>query len=291
MSWTSVYFYIKRYLGYATIAFMAIFMLSCSDDPISPQSEHFEAIGMVILQSGATVLDYYGPDYGAGDQTAYLDTLYASQGLNPHWNVRFYNEDGDLVDPPEDDKWFSAEFANPDLAELWWHEGEEGEFEFHIRGNQAGQTTVEFKIMHIDHADFTTLPIPLVVDETVLHDEPVGVRLIDEESDQLLATAYVEGSGSSSQGSFTLSAGATTDHIEALFFDEEDIEFWPEVPPHSLVVESSNTSVVNITGQEMDEPWAFKLHAVGTGTATITVYLYHDGAVGKTFTPIDVVVN
>jgi hypothetical protein len=271
---------------------IAVFAISCDDDPIAPQSDHFEAVGMVIFQSGAMVLDYYGPEYDAGDQTAYLDTLYASQGLNPHWSVRFYNEDGDLVDPPEEDnQWFAADFANPDLAELWWHEGEDGEFDFHLKGNQAGQTTVEFKIMHIDHADFTTLPIPLVIDETVLHGAPVGVRLYDEESEDLLATAYIAGSGNDSEGLFTLTAGNTTDHIEAIFFDEEDIAFWPGVPPHSLVVESSNTSVVNITGQEPEEPWAFKLEAVSAGTANITVYIYHDGAVGKTFTPINVVVN
>ncbi len=266
--------------------------LSCSDDdPVSPQAEHFEAIGIQVLQSGVVILDYYGPDYGAGDNIARFDTLYASQGLNPHWETMFYNEDGDLVEPPSDaDKSFGAEFADASVAEIWWHEGEEGEYEFHLRGKKEGRTTVEFKVLHAGHADFTTLPIPVVIGTEVLHDAPIGVKLKDEESGDLLATAWLADS-SKFEGSLTVDAGSTTDHIEAVFFDSNGTEFWPGVPPHSLVVESSNETIVTVTGQEPAEPWAFRLTGETTGSATITVYIYHDGSVGKTFTPVPVTVN
>jgi len=276
--------------------FLITFMIigpSCSDDddPVSSQANHFDAIGMQILQSGVVILDYYGPNYGAGDDIADLDTLSASQGLNPHWNTKFYDEDGELIDPPtDDDKSFGAEFADTSIAELWWHEGEDGTYEFHLRGKKEGYTTVEFKVLHVDHADFTTLPIPLVIGDEVLHDAPIGARLYDEESGNLLTTAWIADS-SKIEGSLTVSVGTSTDHIEAIFFDENDTEFWPEVPPHSLVVESSDEDVVTITGQEENEPWAFKLTGVSEGTATITVYIYHDGSVGKTFTAIPVTVD
>ncbi|MBD3169769.1 MAG: hypothetical protein GF307_09830, partial [candidate division Zixibacteria bacterium] len=255
-----------------------------SSDPVTPQEEHYEAVGLVIYSSGVPVLDYYGPDYNAGDDVAYLDTLEISQGLNPHWDLQFYAEDGSLQDPPDDaDKSFGAEFADPSIAELWWHEGEEGEFAFHIRGLRAGQTTAEFKVYHNDHADFSTLPIPLVVDTTVLHDAPIGVNLYDEESDSLLATAYLEDSNIVT-GSLMVTANEETDHIVAQFFDQYGVEFWPGVPPHSLVVESSDTTIAAVTGQQPDEPWAFKLQGNSSGNCEITVYIYHDGSVGKTFT-------
>lgn len=274
-------------------ALIVVASISCSDedDPISPQAEHFEAIGIQVLQSGVVILDYYGPDYGAGDNIARFDTLYASQGLNPHWETKFYNEDGDLVDPPSDaDKSFGAEFADTSVAELWWHEGEEGEYEFHLRGKKEGETTVEFKVLHAGHADFTTLPISVIIGAEILHDEPIGVNLKDEETGDIFATAWLADSAKV-EGNLTVDAGSTTDHIEALFFDSYGTEFWPGAPPHSLVVESSNETTVTITGQEPDEPWAFKLTGESPGSATITVYIYHDGSVGETFTAIPVTVN
>lgn len=286
-----------------TMLFRTVLVLSASaialmaggcgddDDPISSQTEHLEAIGMVVYQSGSVVMDYFGPDYLASDTVAYNDTLRASQGLNPHWEVKFYDEDTVLIDPPEsDDHHLNAVFGNSSLAELWWHEGEEGEFEFHMRGLAAGTTTVRFQVMHIDHADFSTLPVPLIIDDQVLHDAPIGVKLHDEESGDLLATAWLADS-SKATGTIQLQSGTTTDHIEAIFFDEYGTEFWPGVPPHSLVVTSSDSSVARITGQEPDEPWAFRVQGAGSGTCTITVYIYHDDHIGKTFTPITVQVD
>ncbi len=278
---------------YSVLAALLILTIGCSDDdnPLKPQEEHFDAVGLIIYQSGATILDYFAPDYAPGTEEI-DDTLFVSLGLNPHWEVKFYDEEKNIIDPPDDeDKHFGAEFADAGVAELWWHEGEEGEFDFHIKGLTAGSTTVEFQVLHVDHADFTTLPIPMVVDTTVLHDEPIGVKLVDEESDSLMATAYLEGSGISTTDTLRVAEGETTDHIETIFFDENDIEFWPGVPPHSLVVTSSDTAIVAITGQEQDEPWAFKLEGKSAGECTITVFIYHDGEVGKQFEEIPVAVN
>lgn len=276
----------------SAVLFMCLAGGCSDDDPLSPQAVHFDAIGMLIYQSGAVVLDYFGPDYTASDQVADLDSITISQGLNPHYNAKFYDEDGNIVDPPDDaDKYLSAVFDDTSVAELWWHEGEEGEYEFHIRGKKAGQTTVTFQVYHIDHPDFATLPIPLTVDDQVLHDAPIGVKLIDEESGDSLATSYLADSSQSVQGSVSISSGTTSDHIEAIFFDYSGTEFWPPVPPHSLVVESADTSIVAVTGQEQDEPWAFKLQGKNPGTTTITVYIYHDDHIGKTFKPITVSVN
>ncbi|MBD3233371.1 MAG: hypothetical protein GF315_06570 [candidate division Zixibacteria bacterium] len=284
---------IRPIIVYSVMIILSIIIIGCSDDdnPLTPQEEHFDAAGLIIYQSGATILDYFAPDYPPGT-TEIDDTLFVSQGLNPHWNAKFYDEDRNVIDPPDNDnQHFGAEFADSDIAELWWHEGDEGEFEFHINGLAEGVTTVEFQALHVDHADFTTLPIPIVVDTTVLHGEPIGVKLIDEESDSLLATAYLEGSGNPTQDTLRVVGGETTDHIETIFFDEDDIEFWPGVPPHSLVVTSSDTTIAAITGQEPDEPWAFKLNGKSAGECTITVFIYYDGEIDKQFEEIPVTVN
>ena len=285
----------NSFFSYALIVLLAVVVslgiVSCSDDddPVSSQANHFDAVGFLIYASGVKLLDYFGPDYGPGDNVALLDTLRASQGLNPAWSARFYDEDTVEIDPPTDaDKSLAAIFTDPTVAEIWFHPGEDGDFDdFHLRGLRPGSTTVKFQVMHADHADFTTLPIPIIVDTNVLHDEPIGVILEDEESGTELAKAWVVATDSVT-GSLTVSANDSTDHMEAIFFDVHDTEFWPDETHHSLVVTSSDTTVVKISGQEAEEPWAFKLVGRNAGSATITVYLYHDAAIGKTFTSIPV---
>ena len=284
----------KLILGATAILALALVVAGCSDDddPVSSQSEHFDAVGYIIYASGVKVLDYFGPDYGAGDNVAYLDTLRASQGLNPRWDSKFYNEDTVEINPPSPShQTLAAEFTDPGIAELWWHDGEDGYFEdFHLRGLAPGTTTVKFKVMHVGHADFTTLPIPVIIDTNVLHDTPVGIILEDEDSGTLLATAWTTDIDSVS-GSLSVPANDSTDHIEVIFFDQNATEFWPDDVVHSLVVESSDTTVVKISGQDPAEPWAFRLVGRAAGSATITVFLYHNAAIGKTFTAIPVNVN
>ena len=282
---------LKKYLFLSLMFVLTLLFGGCGDDKISGQEEHYDAVGIVIYQSGVKVLDYYGPDYQAGDAIAYMDTLRGSIGLNPHWNAKFYNDDEEEIDPPltpdEGGQQTLAAVFDPELGELWWHDNEDGHFEFHLRGLQSGNGTIAFKVMHLGHSDFTTLPIPLVIDSEVLHDAPIGVKLLDEESGDLLATAWLADSAHV-EGTLTVAADDSTDHIEVLFFDINDTEFLPVVPPHSLVVESSDTTAVTIGGQEEEEPWAFKLYGHNTGSAAITIYLYHDDAIGKTFSPVTV---
>ncbi len=261
------------------------------DDPLSPPEDHFEAVGLQIVKSGVVIFSYYGPDFAPGTIET-DDTIKISQGLSDHWDVKFYDKDSTVIAPPDDaDKSFSAVFSDPSVAELWWHEGEEGEFEFHMRGLKEGFTTVEFKVMHNDHADFTTLPIPVLVDSTVNHGPPVEVQLKDEDSGDLLATSYVVASSSEPNDTIKVAEGNTTDHIVAYFFDDNSIKFQPGVPPHSLVVESGNTAIADTTGLEPDEPWAFKITGKSADTTDITVKIMHGDNLGKPFKPITVVVT
>ena len=285
---------LKKFMLFAIAIALPVLFTGCGDDDITGQEEHFDAVGIVISQSGVTVLDYYGPDYQAGDSLAYLDTLHLSLGLNPHWDAKFYDEDSQEVDPPITPNHggyhtLAATFI-PGIAELWWHEGEDGDFEFHVRGLESGNGKVVFNIMHLGHSDFTTLPIPVVIDTNVLHDVPVGVKLYDEETEQLLATSWLADSAYT-EGSLTVANGDSTDHIEVMFFDQNGTEFQPPVPPHSLVPVSADTLIVSIGGQMENEPWAFKLYGKSAGSTTVIVYLYHDDAIGKTFSPINVTIQ
>jgi hypothetical protein len=276
----------------ALFLFIIFFAGSCEDgDPIAPQEEHFDAVGIRITQSGVLILDYFAPDYPAGTTTI-SDTVFLNQGINPKMEANFYDENKNIIAPPNNSEIsFGAQFTDNTIAEIWWHAGEEGTFDdFHLKGLKNGSTTFKFQVLHAGHADFQTLQIPVVVDTLVLHGEPVGVRLYDENSGSLLAEANLAADGTVS-GSIVINNGTSTDHIEAIFFDEENIEFSPPTPEHSLQVASSQISIASITGIEPDEPWAFKVQANSAGSCTITLSILHNGTAEETFAPIPVIVN
>ncbi|MCO6474257.1 MAG: hypothetical protein PHW27_06060 [Melioribacteraceae bacterium] len=131
---------------------------ACSeDDPVAPQEEHFEAIGMIIETSGIRVASILR---GETD-----DTLHAFVNIDSdHYEVKFYDEDENIVDPPDDeDQTFDWQIDNPEILEVSQHEAHQGEFEFHLRGKAEGTTFIEFFIMHLGHPDFRSGKFPVKV--------------------------------------------------------------------------------------------------------------------------------
>ena len=146
-----------------TAILTTILLYGCSEDsdPIAPQEEHFEPVGMVIYDAGIKVLDYYAPDYQVG-----ADTIKVNMGLSPKYTIKFYEDikSKNLIDPPTDPEMtFGAVFSNTNIAVLEWGAEEEGSFSFFINGLTLGLTEVEFQVLHAGHPDFRTPKIPMIV--------------------------------------------------------------------------------------------------------------------------------
>ncbi len=139
------------------IIFIAFLQLGCSDDPITPQEEHFEAEGIVFLQSGIKIAEIF--------QGVTSDTLLAPLGsMTTGIDVKFYNSNKEMIEPPNDpDLSFAWEIADTNTVSVWQHPGEEGSFEFHLEGSSAGETLMEFFIIHEGHADFRSGKITISV--------------------------------------------------------------------------------------------------------------------------------
>ena len=271
----------KFLFNFILIAFLLI--AGCAeDDPVSNQEEHFEAIGMYFSTSGIKIAQIL-----RGETS---DTLVAPLGgLSEHIEIQFFDENENLIDPPtDDDKKLAWEIGNSNLAEIWQHEGEEGGYEFHLKGLHEGVTTIEFFVSHLGHNDYRSGNIPLkVVNEENAHGEPVGFTIKDEETGNTLATLNADGSVT---GTLEVNAGETTEHMEVEFFDENGVEFQP-ASPHSLYALPNNTDKLLIVGQEEDEPWAFKLQGVSAGNTSVTFGIFYDGELEMTFNPIPVEVK
>ena len=81
--------------------------------------------------------------------------------------VRFIAEDGDRFVPDESEGYGLAwAVGNESITEVEQHE-EDGAWSFHMVGLAAGDTDVQFMLMHIDHEDFTSLPFAVQVTEAI----------------------------------------------------------------------------------------------------------------------------
>jgi hypothetical protein len=147
-----------RYFLIALFSILPLLLITaCSeDDPVTPQVDHFEAIGVVLYQGGDVVAAIL-----RGETS---DTLDAAENETGEITVvRFYDEDENIVEAHADEVTFSWEIADTSIAEVLQDSGEEGAFEFRLRGKQAGTTTIEFFILHEGHADFRSGKLTLVV--------------------------------------------------------------------------------------------------------------------------------
>jgi hypothetical protein len=142
---------------------LLIFVSACSDDNITQQEEHFEAVGMIIYDGQEKLLDYFGPDYDLSDEFA-SDTIFIFTSKSDLLSTKFYDEDKNEMDPPEDEHTtLDADIDDVSIVELEWNEGEEGGFNFYLTGKLQGQTWIRFKILHEGHDDFKTLKNYIVV--------------------------------------------------------------------------------------------------------------------------------
>lgn len=275
--------FLKSLLILSLIA-SGIFLQSCDEsDPVSDQMDHFEAVGLRIYSSGALVLEYY--------KGTVNDTLFAPVGgIGDHMEVKFLKDGKAEVDPPSDsDKSFAFEIENTSMLEIYQHPGEEGGYEFHLKGLQQGDTRMKFKILHNGHPDFTTDWIPVHIEtQAGSHGEPVGLRIKDEATSNPLIT--VDSTGNVF-GTIVVAAGDSTDHLVAFFFDSNGVEFQPDVAMHTLYYAITDTTIAGIEPPSQAEPWAFKIIGKTAGASGLNLGIYHDTTLAKTFTTVPITVN
>ena len=106
------------------LSFILLLTAACSeDDPITPQHEHAEAVGMALLRDGAVVASILRGVPG--------DTLRVDAGVTSEdFDVWFYDADDDLFEEHDDDKIFSWQIADPTLVEVVQEAGKEANSSF-----------------------------------------------------------------------------------------------------------------------------------------------------------------
>jgi hypothetical protein len=256
----------------------------CKEDNIVvPPADHYDAEGMMILNESLTDTVYY---VFRGVAKPGMDTLKAPLGsLTPHWKVYFLDDNAQRLNPPTDpDKSFGWDITNPAVVEVFQDPGDR--WDFHLRGLSLGQTTMRFKILHAGHADFTTPFIPVIVDTSISGDA-TGIKIIDEDSGELL---YRDSSGVIT-GSLSVAFGDTSDHMVVYFLDKGGNTFQPPSPPHSLGFEVADENILGIDPPGADEPYAFRLIGRNLGNTTMVIQIKVGAEIEFNSNPVQVLVS
>lgn len=277
-----------------TLAFFAVsvlFLHSCSEDHSHAPGEHFEAEGAVFLDgSRATYLQIFRGQVDAAFKPKFSAPL---NNLSDAFIVKFLDADKKQKNPPTDPSVkLTWKIANSDIVEVYQHQGEEGGYEFHLRGKKTGTTTIEFFLTHGDHSDYRTgsIPVEVVKDSTTIED-PI-ITYIDEESALEYASADTKGKAN---GGVTVALNDTTDHIEAEIANRDGSVPTLDAAEYFISIVTEDATIAAIVPPTQDEPFAFNIIGKKQGTTKFITKLYRK-IEGKdveiaSFAGISIVVN
>lgn len=272
--------------------FSLLLLNGCSEEtnPINPPSEHFEPEGWLIRDAALqpVLVVFQGQILKNWKGNPVPDTLFAPlNALSEHFSVKFLDANQNIMNPPSDASHsFTMKIADTSVA--GYKKDTPTDYAFHLIGKKIGKTDVELQVQHSGHVDVKTPLIPLVVRvDTTAHGEPVGMKVMLEENDSLLAMMSKDGSVT---GSIVLGVTDTTDHIKIVFFDEYGTEFSPEVPHHSLGSILSSTTIASVL-PEPGEPWVVRIVGKTVGTASVRFTILVSGTAEFTSSAIPILVQ
>lgn len=133
---------------------LALLNTSCTNDALDHEEEHAEPVGFFLLESGVTKVTYQNATVTgsftiqSGEQTGLI-------------SVVFFDADNDEFTPEGDEYSLNLSTSNSEFSFIQ-HE-EDGKWNFHLSGLAAGSGTFVLKVMHGEHSDFVSNPIPVTV--------------------------------------------------------------------------------------------------------------------------------
>lgn len=136
-----------------SILFSAVILLAGCDNPASNDDDHdghSDPHGVRFIMNDEVLLTYM-----EGDATGQFEV--GKDRETAIITAEFLDEDGDEIHGEDLDDEFTLgwEIGNTDLVGIAQHE-DDGRWDFRVVGKSAGETTVQFKLMHGEHADFQT---------------------------------------------------------------------------------------------------------------------------------------
>jgi len=184
---------------------------SCDNSTSSDDhDEHLDPFGVAMILNGVEIAKQENGQviYNEGDHLE-LKTGEETNIIN----IRWISEDGDRFTPEEDVYNLQWAIDDEEVLEVEQHE-EDGKWAFHLKGVGAGETEIRFSLFHVDHADFTSLPFEVHVEEAVASSQ------ITDETGRVLVRIDADGNTDSGMA---INANETTGPYNIYLFDEEGV--------------------------------------------------------------------
>lgn len=147
--------YLKLPIPIAITLSIVLFLSGCG--LFSSKHDHLDAFGIVLKADGEVIAKQENGQitYTHGNSIALLHG-----GQTPAISVEFFDDNGDLFVPDDPDYFLGWNINQQDNVisitsiDAW---------SFRIMGNSEGNATVAFEMVHVDHADFTSMPFNVTV--------------------------------------------------------------------------------------------------------------------------------
>lgn len=143
------------------VLLMAVGLTACDDNPVDDDhddDEHASVEGLSVEINGVEVYRVLEGEVSCAQIPCGITVAAGEE--TPLITVEFLAEDGDEIHAEDfdDDFTLGHEIDDTSVAEFEQH-AEDGTWNFHIRGLQAGVTEMQLQLLHVGHADFTTPPL------------------------------------------------------------------------------------------------------------------------------------
>lgn len=148
----------KKFLSYFIISAVVIICACSESNPVS-QEDHFEASGLVLIKSDAIFMKIFK---GSID-TTFVSKFEITKGESTeYFHVQFLNDSGSVLDPPEDNN-KNFGWIVDDTTIVMPEKNTQDKWSFRLKGINSGTTSLELRLLHLDHPDFKTPKIQVVV--------------------------------------------------------------------------------------------------------------------------------
>jgi hypothetical protein len=273
----------RSIVGITRAVLIAIALAGCSENPVNTQPdvncEHIDGDGLVIhlgavvqaSQWQATVSGGFALDSDEQVNGYALTVLDAdSLGITvpagcPH-EPRYEVADTTIAQ------------VIPDPTDPW---------RFAIRGKAGGSTSLRVRLWHVDHADFTSQPLPITVTQVVPH-VPIGAAgAMLFRGCSRVASWALGIAGGYGKVVVPLQEPARAYGIE--FIDAADVPVDPSESGYDLAWQISNPAIAAVA-LDAGERWRFRITPQAVGHTTVAFTLRWNGAAEYTTGAFDVVV-
>jgi len=264
--------FIKKHFAllvlFSIIIVPALIINGCGEDSLTtPQSEHFEPAGLFIIPEGSsdTILQVFNGVVNSGD------TLKAPLNiLSTHWEVYFWDENKNVITPPSDGS-NTLGFTIRDASVVETVLDNPNDWAFHLKGLSLSPdtTSMQIKVLHQGHSDFTTPFVPVKVDPCEIPD-PAGFVVIDTVTNTIIAR---DSAGVQTGDTIIINAGSSTNRLKIYWLDKEGERFQP-CDSYTLSANVNPAGIALFTNKPGE--FSFKIEGITAGNTLISVRLFRD---------------